>query len=187
MSDTAAKVSILDLPSMVVAGLGADFISALVRGSNAHEVLPKLWADLNAIIEATAIEGQHAYDFQPWMIGAMGEPELPAYAEAVAVPAVEGLLNYFAGVRVDSIDRALVDALVAAGLQLRSFEGGSFAVCEHVGPLDRLGETTAWFYQTWLPTQGPAERFGHHFEIYDERFKMGSPSSVVMICAPVQK
>ena len=184
MSNSSAKTSVIDLPKMTIAGLGVDFISAMAKGSNAKVLLPKLWGSVSEIVGTTKYEGKTIYDFGAWMVGAMGEPELPAYAENDL--AVEGVLNYFAGVRTDGLEPELIDALVGAGLQLRVFEAGRFAACEHVGPLDNLEDTTTWFYQTWLPAEGLAERYGHHFEIYDERFQMGSPSSVVLICAPVK-
>jgi|GEM_PF-1930405 len=181
MTNNSANVSLVDLPAMTIAGLGANFISALVRGSNAFEVLPKLWGDVWAVIGA--VNAEVASEAKQWMVGALGEPDLMAYSELGAE--VEGLMNYFAGMRVDGLAPEHVQALVDAGLQLRSYAAGRFAVCEHVGLLDGLGETTAWFYQTWLPAEGLAERYANHYEIYDERFDMGSPSSIVMICAPV--
>lgn len=185
MSNSSANVSVIDLPAMTVAGASVNFISAMAKGSNAFELLPKLWGQVSEVVASVEVDGKTIYDFNAWMVGAMGEPELPAYSDPGDVADVEGLMNYFAGVRVDGLDAQLVEALLGAGLQLRTFDGGKFAVCEHVGPLDGLGETTSWFYQDWLPTQGPAQRYGHHFEIYDERFRMGSPTSIVMICAPV--
>ena len=162
---------------MKVAGLGVDFISAMAPGGNAFEVLPQLWGRVSALIEGVVGDGA-ASAFNSWMVGAIGEAEQ-------AAGTAEGLLNYFAGVRVDGLAEQQVQALVNAGLQVRSYSAGRFAVCEHVGPLEGLGDTTAWFYQTWLPAEGLEERWVHHYEIYDERFDMNSPHSVVMICAPV--
>ena len=186
MTEYRANVRLIDLPTMTLAGLGADFISAMVQGTDAFSVLPKLWGQVSGMLESVQAGGRNVYESKAWMVGAMGEPELPPYAESNSEAQVEGRLHYFAGVRVDGLEAELVSAILAAGLQLRSFKGGRFAACEHVGQLDALGETTEWFYKTWLPTEAPDQRFGHHYEIYDERFKMGSPSSVVVICAPIR-
>ena len=183
MTNSSANVQIIDLPALTVAGLGADFISAMAKGSNAFTVLPKLWGEVSAIVSQVQLAIGSPSDSKSWMVGAMGEPELPAYADPQ--DEVEGLLHYFAGIRVDSLAPEQVQAFIDAGFQLRAYAPGRFAVCEHVGPLDGLGATTAWFYQTWLPAEGPVQRYAHHYEIYDERFDMVSPSSVVMICAPV--
>jgi predicted transcriptional regulator YdeE len=186
MSNSSANVLIQDLPAMVVVGLSANFISAMAPQSNAFEVLPKLWSEVSRLVEAVEVSAAPSSS-NKWMVGAMGEVELPAddIGNAAASETVEGLMGYFAGVRVDGIAPEEVQSFIDAGLQLREYQGGRFAVCEHVGSLDGLGATTAWFYQNWLPAEGPTLRYSHHFEIYDDRFDMTSASSVVMICAPV--
>ena len=185
MSNSSAKVTLVDLPNLTVVGLGADFVSVLAPHPTASVVIPKLWGQLSEVIAAANKAMPEANFFSQWMIGAMGEPERPAY-DSTESAEDEGLMHYFAGLRVNNLDAVAIEPLVAAGLQARSFVGGKYAVCEHRGLLDSLPDTTAWFYKTWLPGEGPSQRYGHHFEIYDERFAPGEASSVMLICAPVQ-
>jgi len=63
--------------------------------------------------------------------------------------------------------------------------GGAYVACEHVGSLDTLGATTAWFYSEYLPSSEWTIRDGYHLEIYDDRFEPESDDSVALICAPV--
>jgi predicted transcriptional regulator YdeE len=188
MSNSSANVNVVELPQMLVAGFGANFIPAMSKGSNATVVIPKLWDQLSFKLDEirkTLPTEIRSAALMSWMVGAMGEPELPAYEDALD-ESLEGQLNYFAGVRVDREAPETIELLREAGLQVRHYGGGRYAACEHVGLLDTLPETTAWFYQTWLPAEGPKERYDFHFEIYDERFVFGSPSSVTLICAPIQ-
>jgi len=128
--------------------------------SDAAEVIPPTWRALDELVHKNNLD-------HSWSLAVMTLSE------------TTGKMTYTACVPVD-------DALATPdGMVEILFGGGIFAGCEHVGSLDSIGATTAWFYTEYLP--GSAYRIieGPHLEIYDERFDLGSPSSIVTICAPI--
>ncbi len=154
------RVTDVTLPPMRLAGLSGEFVSAMQPNSDAHIVIPQLWDRLNGL-------ANQGGDHHRWSAGLMNDAAL-------------GKMIYTAAVRLDD------EEVASDELEIVDFPGGSYVGCEHVGSLDTIGETTAWFYATYLPTSGRVLRGGIHVEIYDERFDPHSSDSVVVICAPIE-
>ncbi len=94
----------------------------------------------------------------------------------------EGHFEYVAGMQTAE------DAPVPEGMVKRSLPAYTYAVFEHVGPLDSLGQTYQNIFQTWLPQSGykPLES-GLDMEVYDDRvFSDFAPDSIMYIYVPVQ-
>jgi predicted transcriptional regulator YdeE len=153
------NVTEMDIPPMRLAGVSGEFVSGMQPNSDAHIVIPQLWDRLNDFVN----QGE---DHHHWSAGIMND-------------AASGKMKYTAAVRFDD------GFVVSEELEIVDFPGGSYVGCEHVGSLDAIGETTEWFYATYLPTSGRVLREGPHLEIYDERFNPHSSDSVVVICAPI--
>jgi len=128
--------------------------------SDAKEFIPPTWGTLDELVHKNNLD-------HSWSIAVMTPSETP------------GKLTYTACVPQD-------DATTTPdGMVEINFGGGTFVGCEHVGSLDTIGATTAWFYTEYLPDSTYRIIEGPHLEIYDERFDLGSPSSIVTICAPI--
>ncbi|HMN61081.1 MAG TPA: MerR family transcriptional regulator [Anaerolinea sp.] len=94
----------------------------------------------------------------------------------------EGHFEYVAGMQVPE------DALVPEGMVKRTLPAYTYAVFEHVGPLDTLHQTYQNIHQAWLPQSGyQALEDGLDMEVYDDRvFKDFSPDSIMYIFVPVK-
>lgn len=71
-------------------------------------------------------------------------------------------------------------------MEERRIPAGKWAIFEHVGPLDTLGETYHNIYSRWLEEAGLEVAKRDEFEYYDERFKWGQPDSVFEIWVPIK-
>jgi len=93
----------------------------------------------------------------------------------------EGHFEYVAGLQVPE------DAPVPEGMVKRTLPAYTYAVFEHVGPLDTLHQTYQNIHQAWLPQSGyKALEDGQDMEVYDDRvFKDFSPDSIMYIFVPV--
>lgn len=160
-----AIVETRPLPAMTVIGISRNFLGIMSPDADGHEVIPELWGQL-----FDQLDEVDEFEFG-WAVGLMSPVNGP--------DAKPGEMEYFAGLVIDS------EPAEHAGLTIRKVAAGEYAVCEHIGSLDGLGETTAWFYSEYLPTSNLAERDAYHLEVYDERFDPESDHSVVMICAPI--
>lgn len=160
-----AFVETRNLPAMKLLGMSEEFIGVLSENANADDVIPELWGKL-----FDALEDVEEFEFG-WAVGVIG-PSQNQSAEP-------GRMEYFAALVVDEVPES------HPGLELRSLDASNYVVCEHLGSLDELADTTKWFYGEYLPTAGFTEKYAPHLEVYDERFDPESSESVVMICAPI--
>lgn len=156
------------LPTRHYVGLGTVFITICSPDSDSHTVLPRLWdAFLERQGELRTRIGYGAYGLCY---------ALPADSEPRHVDAA----GYLACVEVaDPSD-------VPPGMELRTVEGGPYAVWTHRGPLADLEGTVRALYGQWLPASGHTVRDAPDVEIYDERFDPASPDSVFDIAVPIQ-
>jgi predicted transcriptional regulator YdeE len=154
------------LPAMKLVGIAANFNPINSPDANGNEVIPEIWSNL-----FDALDEVDEFEFG-WAVGVM--------VPATGADAKPGQLEYFAGLVVDAIPDEL------GILKVREVAASDYVVCEHIGEIDDLPETTAWFYTDYLPNSGVAEKQAPHLEVYDERFDPESDHSVVMICAPKQ-
>jgi predicted transcriptional regulator YdeE len=154
------NVSPLEVPATALVGVSGVFISGMDPNSDAQKVIPQLWSRL---MESHG----HALHDAHWSVGVMRDV------------AGTSTMSYLAAIRLEDSEGN------TQGLETLELAGGSYLACEHVGPLNKIGETTAWFYSEYLPSSGTELRDDYHLEIYDDRFDPESSQSVVLICAPV--
>jgi predicted transcriptional regulator YdeE len=154
-----------DLPAMTLIGLARPFLGLMSPTPNGHDVIPGVWGEL-----FDALDEADEFEFG-WAVGMMSDE--PGSG-------VGGQMNYFAGLVIDEAPE------YHPGLTQTQVAAGKYAICEHIGSLDELGETTRWFYEEYLPSSGVVMRDANHLEVYDERFDPESDHSVVMICVPIE-
>ena len=154
------ELKVIEFGPVTLVGLQADFYGGMSPKFNGQEILGPLWGKLNALIAELALPvGQ--------MVAATG----------AAKSGEEGLLNQFAGLIVDQVPEDL------AGLEVLHLPKVKLAVTEHIGAMDKFMETLGHFYSELLPKSGltllEPERF--EFEIYDQRFSLTDPNSIMTI------
>jgi predicted transcriptional regulator YdeE len=161
------KFSVVDLPARILVGKSADFYGAMSPKFNGQEVLGPVWG----LMQAKRIE--------------LGLPEgnlmIGATRPAEGAEAANGLLNQFVGCVVDEVPADLL------GLDVLELPADKYATYEHVGGMETLVDSIQHFYGELLPEHGCTQRNGLHLEIYDERFDMTSPNSIMTIAAPVNQ
>jgi predicted transcriptional regulator YdeE len=89
-------------------------------------MIPPTWETLLALSHANNLDTD-------WALGVM------------TISATPGKMSYTACVPGDA-SCATPDGMVEV-----AFAGGTYVGCEHVGLLDSIGETTAWFYGQTFP------------------------------------
>jgi predicted transcriptional regulator YdeE len=163
----AKNFAIVELPPQILIGKSADFYGAMSPKFNGQEVLGPVWG----LMQAKRIE--------------LGLPEgstmIGATRPADSAEGANGLLNQFVGCVVDQVPADLL------GLEVLEIPGGTYATCEHVGGMETLTNSIQSFYAELLPGSGCTQRSGLHLEIYDERYSMTSPGSIMVIAAPVDQ
>jgi len=92
----------------------------------------------------------------------------------------ESQFGYIACVEVSSLDE------VPEGMVGQVVTSNKYAVFTHKGPVDRLGDTYEYIYSTWLPKSGYEPAPAHDFELYDDRFNLGSENSQMDIYIPIK-
>jgi predicted transcriptional regulator YdeE len=162
-----AEILVTELPTRILVGKSAEFYGAMSPKFNGQEKLGPIWGLMQAKrIELGLPEGVT-------MIGATQPADSPE--------AAEGLLTQFVGCVVDAVPADLL------GLDVFVIEAGLYATYEHVGSMETMVNAIQKFYAELLPGAGCTQRSGLHLEIYDGRFDMTSPNSVMTIAAPVSK
>ena len=106
---------------------------------------------------------------------------MSATRPAKSPEAENGLLTQFIGYIVEEIPADL------KGLEVLDVPAGIFAYVEHVGSMDTLVDSVRGFYSALDSLEGYTQRSGFHLEIYDERFDMAKPDSIMTIAAPVER
>ena len=160
----SSRIVNVALPNLTLIGLSDTFYALGSVKANGAQVIPGIWEkSMDATDELDNFE-------MGWAVGVM--------TPVVGPEAEPGKLNYFAGFAVESVPEYLGE------LSVLKLAASDYLVCEHIGDLDELPETTEWFYTEYLPTAGIQEKDAPHLEVYDERFDPESEDSVVMICVP---
>jgi predicted transcriptional regulator YdeE len=153
------------LDGMTLIGYSEEFLSALAPDSNSQDVIPEIWGKLFDLLDES-----DEFEFG-WAVGVMTPSKDPS--------AKPGQMEYFAGLVTEDLPES------HPGLEVRKVAASNYLICEHLGSLDELADTTVWFYSDYLPGAGFEEKDAPHLEVYDERFDPDSSESVVMICAPI--
>jgi predicted transcriptional regulator YdeE len=155
-----AKIVSVELPPLHLVGVSCLFVPSMDENSDAHEKIPEAWHSLGHLAADNGLS-------MNWALGVMTGSDGPRK------------MTYVACVPAD-VSEAVPEAMTEVNL-----DGGAYVGCEHIGSLDSIGQTTAWFYGDYLPSSEYHIIEAPHVEIYDERFNPESPTSVVTICAPI--
>jgi predicted transcriptional regulator YdeE len=162
-----SEIKVAEYPARILVGKSADFYGAMSPKFNGQEVLGPVWGELNAMGKALGLPER--------------TPMMSATRPAASPEAENGLLNQFIGYVVDAIPADL------KGLEVLDVPAGTFAYVEHVGGMDTLVGSVRGFYSALESLEGCTQRSGFHLEIYDERFDITEPDSIMTIAAPVQR
>lgn len=74
---------------------------------------------------------------------------------------------------------------IPSGMTLRTIPEARYAVFEHRGTIDTLGDTYKYIFSDWLPKHKVRALGQDIFEKYDSRFSFDSEDSVMEIWVPV--
>jgi predicted transcriptional regulator YdeE len=162
-----SQIKVAEFPARILVGKSADFYGAMSPKFNGQEVLGPVWGEMNGMGEALGLPER--------------TPMMSATRPAKSPEAENGLLTQFIGYVVESIPADL------KGLEVLDVPAGTFAYVEHVGGMDTLVDSVRGFYSVLDSLEGYAQRSGFHLEIYDERFDMAKPDSIMTIAAPVRR
>jgi predicted transcriptional regulator YdeE len=156
----ANALQIIEFGPVTLIGLQADFYGGMSPKFNGQEILGPIWGQLYQKLGEVGVPINQ-------MVAATGH----------AKSGEEGLLNQFAGCVVDAVPEDL------KGLSVLHLPKLKLAVTEHIGPMDTFMETIGNFYGKLLPASGLEELFPERFEyeIYDERFSLNDPNSVMLM------
>ena len=161
------EIKVAEFPARILVGKSADFYGAMSPKFNGQEVLGPVWGEMNAMGKALGLPER--------------TPMMSATRPAMSPEAENGLLTQFIGYFVEAIPADL------RGLDVLNVPAGTFAYVEHVGSMDTLVDSVRGFYSALDSLEGCTQRSGFHLEIYDERFDMAEPDSIMTIAAPVQR
>lgn len=89
--------------------------------------------------------------------------------------------TYLAGVEVSSTE-SIPENMIA-----KEVPAAEYAIFEHVGALDTLGNTYGSIYGECLPASGYIQDGDYDMEVYDHRFNFGAADSIMEIWIPVRK
>ena len=162
-----SEIKVAEFPARILVGKSADFYGAMSPKFNGQEVLGPVWGEMNAMGEALGLPER--------------TPMMSATRPAASAEVENGLLNQFIGYVVESRPADL------KGLEILEIPAGTFAYVEHLGGMDTLVDSVRVFYSALDSLEGCTQRSGFHLEIYDERFDMSKPDSIMTIAAPVQR
>jgi AraC family transcriptional regulator len=133
------------------------------RGKNEHNEIPRMWSEFGPRMAAVkhVVNPDISY-------GVMGN-----YDEST------GEFDYVAGIEVDSADD------IPPGMVSWDVPEQTYAVFTCTLPTIREGYDRA--YNTWLPQSEYQHGGGPEFELYDEKFDPGDPSSEMYIYVHIRK
>jgi predicted transcriptional regulator YdeE/DNA-binding transcriptional MerR regulator len=156
--ESKMEPKIVNQPGFLVAG-------TLYQGKNENQEIAAMW--------------QH--DFNP-RIGEIKSVSPNAYGVCITPEGLpEGEFQYIAGMEVAS------EGDVPAGMVLTEVPAGQYAVFEHHGALEKLGETYEYIYQSWLPSSDYKAASPLDYEMYDEKFNDFREDSILYLYLPITK
>jgi predicted transcriptional regulator YdeE/DNA-binding transcriptional MerR regulator len=157
--DQKMEPKIITKPEFYVVGMA-------YVGKNEHNEVPQLWDQFNnRVKEVEYPEGVPCYGLCNSEIEGAGKGEF----------------EYVAGVEVDS-----PEAKVPNGMVMRHIPARKYAVFTHHGKLNKLGETYAYIYDTWLPQSGLKLDSMFDMELYNDDFILDSDESKLYIYVAVK-
>lgn len=159
-----------NFPALTLVGIGGNFISVLSPERNNHLIIPPLWEEFCQRQGEIAGQSADAHSVGcvicPTDIDPSGRP---------------GECRYIACAEVTVPPAALPE-----GMEVRVVPAGRYAVFVHRGPIERLGETLRYVYETWLPHSGEQSRDAPELEFYGEKFHPTAEDSEMTFCLPIQ-
>lgn len=133
-----------------------------------NNVIPKLWDDFNPRCE----EIKHSVKPNTCLGICMSNPNEEM---TDTTP-----FTYLAGVEVSSADD------IPQGMIAKMLPSSDYAVFEHHGSLETLGNTYDDIYTGWFAQAPYLQDKDFDFELYDDRFEFGSPDSIMEIWVPIK-
>jgi predicted transcriptional regulator YdeE len=160
-----AKFEVIDFPATTLIGLEADFYGAMSPKFNGQEILGPLWGKVHHALSEIGIA------FQGRMIA----------ATRPSASGENGLLTQFVGQVVEHLPADL------KGLSVHQLPAMRLATYEHQGEMDKLVSSIQKFYNEVLPNSGyeQPKPWSLELEIYDDRFSLENPESIMTIGSPV--
>lgn len=159
------EIKVIEFGPITLLGLQADFYGGMSPKFNGQEVLGPIWGQLYKKIGELGLPINQ-------MVAATGNAE----------SGEEGLLNQFAGLVVSEVPAEL------NGLSVLHLTKVKLATTEHVGSMNDFMHTIGEFYGAALPASGlktvMTGRF--EFEIYDDRFSLDDPNSIMVMGTVVE-
>lgn len=148
-------------------GLSTRFVSGITPDANNFKLIPPLWGKFMARHhEITGRSSALNYG----VVICLDEHDKKTHPDEML---------YFAGAPIES------SATPPRGMMTLIIPPGDYAIFVHRGPVEEIRRTLDHIYGSWLPQSGRTLRDAPHLEIYDERFKLGSPDSEFEIAVPV--
>jgi AraC family transcriptional regulator len=138
------------------------------RTTMQDNIIPQLWDDFNNRCH----EMQNTVVPNTCLGLCMSEPNVEMTENTPFI--------YLAGVEVSSTD------IIPEGMEVKELAESDYAVFEHHGSLDTLGQTYDAIYNNWMPEAKYTQDKNYDFEVYDDRFKFGEPDSIMEIWVPVK-
>lgn len=151
---------IVEKPEFTVVGCRGAFIHALSPDANNLQVIGELWQKFLA-----------ASDSVRHRVGEIMHGVI--YGEPEGQRSHRHELQYIACAPVDSIDQ------LPEGMVAYTVPAATFAVFNHVGPIENIGETVSDAYRTWLPSSPYEHAEIADVELYDDRFCSDRDESVM--------
>lgn len=133
-----------------------------------NNVIPKLWGEFNARCE----EIKNSVNPNTCLGICMSDPNVEM---TESTP-----FTYLAAVEVSN------SAEVPEGMMVKKLPASDYAVFEHHGSLETLGNTYDDIYNGWFSQAPYLQDKDYDFELYDDRFVFGSPDSIMEIWVPIK-
>jgi predicted transcriptional regulator YdeE len=156
IKETIMELKLVTRPSFTVVGM-------LYVGKNQNNEIPEMWTKFNKRGNELVCKGDAAYGVCQWVNGGS-----------------DGVFEYLAGYEVDPNDP------IPEGMVARTVPASTWAVFEHRGAADTLGDTYNRIYQEILPASNYRQtEDGRDMEVYTDEFTFFAPDSIMYIYVPV--
>ena len=144
-----------------------DVVGTAYTGNNANQEIAQMWEhEFNPRWK----EIKHAINTEVCYGVCLMPSDLP-----------QGHFRYLAAVEVSKVEA------VPQGMEVEHIPACKYAVFEHRGALDKLGQTYQHIYEEWLPKSGLKRAPGPDLEYYNSDFKDFSPDSILYLYVPVEE
>lgn len=150
------ELKLVTRPAFTVVGM-------LYVGKNQNNEIPEMWVKFNKRGNELVCTGDAAYGVCQWVNDGS-----------------DGIFEYLAGYEVDPNDP------IPEGMTARTVPANTWAVFEHRGAADTLGDTYNRIFQEILPASNYRQtEDGRDMEVYTDEFTFFAPDSIMYIYVPV--